>query len=61
MTLPKFHYDKESDVMYITFGKPKPCKSIEPGPGIVIRYTPDTDELNGFTIIDYDKRTNKGE
>lgn len=50
------HYDKKSDVLYISFGNPKPCMSIEVGDGIVVRKTP-TGELNGITIIDYKKRT----
>jgi uncharacterized protein YuzE len=54
---PKFDYDETSDVMYITFGNPKPCRTEEPESGLVIRYTPDTNELNGITIIDYSKRT----
>jgi uncharacterized protein YuzE len=55
---PKFDYDKKSDVLYITFGKAKPCKSIEHESGIVIRYTISGD-LNGITIVDYMKRTEK--
>lgn len=57
--IPSFDYDEESDVMYITFGEPKSCRTEEPESGLVIRYTPETNELNGFTIIDYSKRVNK--
>lgn len=58
MKNPKFKYDKVADVMYISFGKPKPCRCYEPsqGGGIVIRYTIDKNELNGITIVDYKKR-----
>jgi len=52
---PKFDYDEESDVMYITFGKAKPCRSIEIESGFVIRYTLNG-ELNGITLVDYSKR-----
>lgn len=48
-------YDSESDVLYMSFGNPKPCKSIDIGNGIVVRKTPNG-ELNGITIIDYKKR-----
>jgi uncharacterized protein YuzE len=56
---PSFDYDETADVMYITFGEPKPCRTEEPESGLVIQYTPETGELNGFTIIDYSKRVNK--
>jgi len=56
---PMFDYDEISDVMYISFGEPKPCRTEEPESGLVIRYTPGTNELNGFTIINYSERTNR--
>ena len=52
---PRFDYDKEADVLYISFGKPKPCRTDESCDGVVIRHTLDG-KLNGITIIDYDKR-----
>lgn len=58
MKEPSFDYDKDADVMYITFGEPKPCGSKGDIPGLAIRYTVDG-ELNGITIIDYSKRTNR--
>lgn len=59
---PKFDYDEYADVMYISFGEPKSCKTIEPDdiPNIILRYTPDSDELNGITIINYNKKTKYG-
>ena len=57
--IPSFDYDKDADVMYITFGEPKPCRTEEPESGLIIRYTVPNNELNGFTIINYSKRTNR--
>lgn len=58
MKNPKFNYDEKSDVMYISFGEPESCRSVDTEPGIVIRYNL-AGELNGITIIDYKKRTDK--
>jgi len=57
---PSFDYDEEADVMYIAFGKPKPCRTEELESGVVIRYTLDGG-LNGITIINYNERVLKGE
>ena len=51
----RFTYDAEADVMYITFGKPKPCLTDEIDSGVCLRYS--RKKLNGITIIDYSKRT----
>ena len=56
----KYDYDKEADVMYITFGEPLPCGTIEfededpelPS-GICLRFDPMTKKLNGITIVNY--------
>ena len=50
---PQFTYDKEADVMYISFGKPMPSSS-EDYKEIVIRRN--ADKLNGITIINYSKK-----
>lgn len=52
--MPQFSYDKEADVMYISFGEPKECKSIDID-NVVHRYTLEN-KLNGITIINYSKR-----
>lgn len=51
----KWTYDKDADVMYITFGKPLPCGSREHEQGVVLRYR--GKKLNGVTIVDYSRRT----
>ena len=58
MKEPRFKYDKDADVMYLSFGKPKPCRTEEPESGLCIRYELDG-SLNGITIIDYNKRINR--
>ena len=58
MKKPSFDYDEDADVMYITFGEPKPCRTEEPESGLCIRYELDG-SLNGFTIIDYSKRVDR--
>lgn len=50
--MPKFSYDKVSDVMYISFGKPLKCTTNEMEDGLLHRYT-QNGKLNGITIIDY--------
>jgi len=55
---PTFNYDEESDVMYISFGESKPCKTEDHDSGLCIRHELNG-SLNGITIIDYNKRTNK--
>lgn len=56
--IPSFDYDEQSDVMYITFGEPKKCRGDDVD-DVVLFHVPGSEELNGITIIDYNKRTNK--
>lgn len=46
-----WEYDKEADVLYISFGKPQPALSMDMGSGIVARYLEKSNELVGFTIV----------
>ncbi len=46
-----WEYDKEADVLYISFGKPQPALSLDLGSGIVARYLEKSNELIGFTIV----------
>lgn len=48
---PVISYDREADVLYISFGPPRPAICIEPEEGLVLRLDPDTDQLIGVTII----------
>jgi len=49
-----FSYDKESDVMYISFGNPRACRSTEVE--AIMRIDPQTKQLNGITIINYKRK-----
>lgn len=48
---PLINYDGEADVLYISFGAPRPAICIEPEEGLVLRLDPETDQLIGVTII----------
>ena len=52
----KINYDREADVLYCSFGDPQPALSVEQGNGVVVRMNPDTDEVVGYTIINFFKR-----
>lgn len=49
-------YDKDADVMYFSFGKPRKAVSEELGGGVVARYDPASKALVGFTVINFSKR-----
>jgi len=55
--MPRFNYDEEADVMYISFGKPLKCVGKEMGSGMLHRYTLG-DKLNGITIVNFKRRVN---
>jgi uncharacterized protein YuzE len=46
-----WEYDKEVDVLYISFGKPQPALSLDMGSGIVARYLEKSHKVVGFTIV----------
>jgi len=48
-----FFYDKDSDVMDISLGKPKVAISEEVDDDIVVRIDPNSREIIGFTIINF--------
>jgi len=54
-----FFFDKEGDVLDISIGKPKKARSKEIGDDIVVRIDPRTDEIVGFTILNFEKRFEK--
>jgi uncharacterized protein YuzE len=45
-----WEYDKEADVLYISFGTPKKALTMDLGSGILARYDKETHEMTGFTI-----------
>jgi uncharacterized protein YuzE len=46
-----WEYDEESDVLYVSFGKPKEALTMDMGSGILARYDKDSYEMVGFTIV----------
>ena len=46
-----WEYDKEGDVLYISFGKPQPALGLDLGSGIVARYLEKSHKVVGFTIV----------
>ncbi len=54
-----FFFDKEGDVLDISVGKPKKARSEEIGEDIIVRIDPKTDEIVGFTILNFEKRFEK--
>jgi uncharacterized protein YuzE len=46
-------YDKDNDIMDISFGKPKVAISEEVDEDIVVRIDPNSREILGFTIINF--------
>ncbi len=49
----QFHYDREGDVLYISFGPPAPAVSLGVEDWFVIRLSPESPRLLGFTMIGF--------
>jgi uncharacterized protein YuzE len=49
-------YDKEADVMYLSFGEPIKAVGEEIEEGVFSRYDPETNELVGLTIVNFSKK-----
>ena len=47
----EWDYDSEADVLYISFGKPRPAAGMDMGDGIIMRYDEKHDEIVGITIL----------
>ena len=50
-------YDKEADVLYISFGEPTPSLTLVLGGGFLARYVKETGEITGFTLYGVSKVT----
>ncbi len=50
------HYDEEADVLYISFGEPKPAEGIDIGDRTILRVDTETEEVVGLTILNFSKR-----
>ena len=49
-------YDKEADVVYLSFGAPVEAVSEEVEEGVFARYDPDSEELVGLTVVNFSKK-----
>ena len=55
----KFFFDKQGDSLDIAIGEPEKAISKEIGNDIVMRVEPETGEVVGFTILNFEKRYTK--
>ena len=54
----KYFYDKEADVFYFSDGTPRISdETIEAGGDVLMRVSPRTKRLRGFTILNASRRT----
>ena len=49
-------YDDSADVLYISFGNPRPGIAVEVNDGDLVRVDPYTDEIVGITLLDFKER-----
>jgi len=52
----KIFYDRKGDILYISIGSPREAISRETGNDILIRIDPITEEIVGFTILNFTER-----
>ncbi len=54
-------YDKEVDVLYLSFGEPeKGMEYVEVAPDLIARVHPQTRKIVGLTIVDFQKHFGEG-
>lgn len=46
-----WEYDREADVLYLSFGDSRPVVGVDIGDGLVLRYDEARQELAGLTVI----------
>lgn len=49
-------FDKEADVLYISFGKPSKSETFDNGSDTLIRFDSDTFEITGITILNFSNK-----
>lgn len=52
----KISYDDSVDVLYVSFGDPRPGIAMEVNNGDFVRVDPYTDEVVGITLLDFHER-----
>lgn len=51
----RYHYDREADVMYFYFDRPRKAKTIELDADFLLRLDPVTQETVGITVISFSR------
>jgi uncharacterized protein YuzE len=51
----RYHYDREADVMYFYFDRPRKAKTIELDADFLLRIDPTTKETVGITVISFSR------
>jgi uncharacterized protein YuzE len=54
-----WRYDKEADVLDVSFGSPQASLTLDLGGGIFARYIKETGEITGLTILGISEMTKK--
>lgn len=54
--LMQIAYDRETDVLYLTVGEPRPAISREVGDDVLLRVDAETGEVVGMTILNLSTR-----
>ena len=49
----RYHYDREADVMYFYFHRPRKAKTVELNADFLLRLDPMTEEVAGLTVISF--------
>ena len=50
-------YDPDGDILYVTFGQPKPSTGYQVSDQILLRIDPETQKASGLTIFNYTYHT----
>jgi uncharacterized protein YuzE len=51
----RYSYDREADVMYFYFDRPRKAKTIELNDDFLLRLDPETQEVVGVTVVSFSR------
>lgn len=51
----RYHYDREADVMFFYFDRPRKAKTIELNNDFLLRLDPATEEVVGLTVMSFSR------
>lgn len=54
-------YDRQSDVLYLSYGEAREAISEENEDGVLVRRDPSSNEILGFTVVDFSRRFAKSD